>query len=70
MSIAAGQGKLTRAVKDLQVSWRETQTHWTDDVARRLDSEHIEPLTADARGAIEAIGQMGQSLLNMKKDCE
>ena len=70
MSIAAGQGKLTRAVKELQVSWRETQANWHDNVSRRLESDHLEPLAADTRAAIEAIGQMGQSLMSMKKDCE
>ena len=70
MSIAAGQGKLTRALKNLELNWRETQAHWNDDVSRRVEADHIQPLAADTRASIEAIGQMGQSLLTMKKDCE
>ncbi len=70
MSIAAGQGKLTRAIKNLELNWREAQAQWNDDVARRLGADHVEPLANDSRAAIEAIGQMGQSLLKMKKDCE
>ncbi len=70
MSISAGQGRLAKGLKALRADFAELRRYWNDEVAEQFARNHIDPLALTTRGSIESMGQMGQLLDKMRRECE
>ncbi len=70
MSVGSGHAKLKRAARDLTSEWREVNRYWRDEVSRRFEKEHLEPILAKLRSAVEAMGHMDAVVNQARRDCE
>lgn len=70
MSVSSGQGRLGKAIKDLEADFAEVRRYWNDDVADQFEKNHLAPLVLTGRSAVEAMGHIEQLLLKMKRDCQ
>ncbi|MCB9852343.1 MAG: hypothetical protein H6819_04545 [Phycisphaerales bacterium] len=70
MSVSSGQGRLGKAIKDLQSEFAELRRYWNDDVVEQFEKNHLAPLVLTGRSAVEAMGHIEHLLLKMKRDCE
>ncbi len=69
MSVSTGQAKLKEAGKELAARWAEARGYWHDDVARRFETEFVEPLLAALRDAQEAMSRMDAVVEQVRRDC-
>jgi hypothetical protein len=70
VSVSSGQGRLGKAIKELQADFADLKRYWNDDVADAFEKNHIAPLVLNGRAAVEAMGHIEHLLLKMKRDCE
>jgi hypothetical protein len=70
MSVKSSRGSLAKAVRDLHVSWHQTQNYWRDDKAKEFDEKYITPLPDAINSASSIIEELDQILTKIKRDCE
>lgn len=70
MSVSVGQSRLAKVMKELRADFAEVRRYWSDEVAEQFEKNHIEPLALTTRNAVESLGQMGQILDKMKRECQ
>ncbi|HPF39304.1 MAG TPA: hypothetical protein P5081_01070 [Phycisphaerae bacterium] len=70
MSVSSGQGRLGKAIKDLQADYADLRRYWNDDVAEQFEKNHLRPLFLTGKSAIEAMGHIEHLLIKMRRDCE
>ena len=70
MSARVGMAKLNRSQKDLLARWDHTQTHWKDEVSRRIEQKTLEPLAADVWQVVAAMAQIAAVLQQVRRDCD
>lgn len=70
MSLHGEQAKLNDAMKKLDAAWRRAREDWRDEVARRFEAEHIQPLIAHTRAAVSAIAPLEETLQKAQRECE
>jgi len=69
LSLSTGQAKLKEAGRELAARWGETRGCWHDEVARRFETEFVEPLLAALRDAQEAMSRMDAVVEQVRHDC-
>ena len=69
MSLHSGRTKLSDAMKNLERNWARAREDWRDEVAQRIEAEHIEPLIRRARAALSALGPLDEAVQRAKRDC-
>ena len=69
MSLYSGRTKLSDGMKDLQRQWERAREDWHDEVAQRIEAEHIEPLLDRTRAALAAIGPLEEAIQRAKREC-
>lgn len=62
-------GSLKFAIRDLRSRWDDTREVWSDEVARRFQEQHIEPLDPVVQNALKAIDRLGQVLVQAYEAC-
>jgi len=70
VSVKSSRGQLAKAVRDLHVSWRQTQNYWRDAKAREFDEKYIAPLPDAINSASSIIDELDQILTKIRRDCE
>ncbi len=70
MSIETGQSVLNHSLKELYARWAVTQQSWRDETSRAFEANHLAPLEANTRKAVEAMSQMATILNRLRRDCE
>ena len=69
MNYGDGMSLLQNATKKLKTSWQASEDGWNDQVRDRFESEHLEPLIADIKRAVTAMGIMSEFIARMKQEC-
>lgn len=69
MGVYTAGTQLTKAAKQLEERWREAQMAWDDPVSRRFEEQYLQPLYADLKTALSAMGQMAALLERIRRDC-
>ena len=69
MSVGTGHAKLKRAGRELLAEWDLVSRTWRDEVGRRFEKEHLEPILARIRAAGEAMGHMDGVINSVRRDC-
>lgn len=70
MSLGAGRGMLTDAVRGLSREWRRCRESWDDRTAERFETEFIAPVEPAARHALEAMERLGVACDEARRACE
>jgi hypothetical protein len=70
MGMHEGRARLGKTVKELQMRWHETRTHWNDSTAKGFEIQHLVNMDLDAKQAANAMDSMIQVLQQIKRDCE
>lgn len=69
MGIGSSQAILSRAGKNLLISWSEVVTTWRDDNRRQFEQEYISPLKAELRKTELAMAHMSTMITRARNDC-
>ena len=69
MSIGVGRAKLLGATKELKLRWEKAKVHWSDDKARQLQEEFLEPLERTVKSAVSAIERVSGVVEKARRDC-
>ncbi|MFN9718480.1 MAG: hypothetical protein ACK58L_07295 [Planctomycetota bacterium] len=61
--------RLEDALKQLQMSWRETREHWNDPISQKVEDEYLVPLQGQIRSMLDAVGKMSLLMRKAEQDC-
>ena len=70
MSLSAGTGKLSFALKTLRAHWDTTQGEWRDEVRRDFEENCLKPIEQEILVTINAISNLDQTLTKALQVCE
>jgi len=70
MSVSAGKGVLTDAVKLLHRAWNRCKASWTDHAAERFEKDFIDPVEPAARRACDAMDRLQSACDEARRACE
>jgi hypothetical protein len=70
MSILATKARLAGLHKQLQSSWAETQSSWSDDKAREFHERYMADLTAEVEKTLVAMDGLEDLMRKVKDECE
>jgi hypothetical protein len=70
MGMTDGRARLSKSMKELMLRWAEARMQWDDAAARAFEARFLTPLEMDSRQAVGAMDQMGQTLQQLRRDCE
>ena len=59
-----------KAVRDLNVSWRQTKNFWMDAKALEFQEKYISPLPDAVNSASSIIEDLDKILTKIRRDCE
>ena len=59
-----------KAVRDLNVSWRQTKNFWMDSKALEFQEKYIAPLPDAVNSASSIIEDLDKILTKIRRDCE
>jgi hypothetical protein len=68
--LATGASRIRNALKELETVWNETSSEWNDAVSRRFHEQHLQPIVAPVKLALDAISRMSLLLDEVERDCE
>ena len=69
MSVGVGRAKLIGATKELMLRWDKARQHWSDDQARTMQDEFLEPLERTVKSAVSAIERVAQVVERARREC-
>jgi hypothetical protein len=69
MSLNAGAGKLSFALKTLRTRWDNTQLHWKDEVRDEFDENHLKLIEEEVMATLNATNVLSQLLLKAQQEC-
>ena len=69
-SLIDGAGQLKSTTDRLEEVWSVTRSVWNDEVSRRLEEDHIEPLFSQVRTTLDAITRLNSVLTTACRDCQ
>lgn len=70
MSMSASKSMVADAAKQLIDAWRIARRDWDDDVARKFESEFLQPISPRVRGTVAAIDKLAALATRAERDCE
>ena len=70
MSLSAGTGKLSFALKTLRACWDSTQGEWSDEVRQDFEENYLKPIEQEVLATINAISNLDQTLTKALQVCE
>ena len=70
MSLSAGTGKLSFALKTLRVCWDSTQGEWNDDVRQDFEDNYLTPIEQELLATVNATSNLAQTLAKALQECE
>jgi len=68
--LISGLGRLQRAAAELREHWLAAKTHWTDQVSRDFEKDHLQHLPAQVTLAVAAVQQLADLLEQAEKELE
>jgi hypothetical protein len=70
MSLNAGAGKLSFALKTLRARWEQTQLYWKDEVRDDFERTYLAPVEEEIMATLNATNLLSQVLLTARQECE
>jgi hypothetical protein len=67
--MSAGSARLSHALKTLRERWDDTRGHWSDQVARDFEKNHLIPLDAQTSNAIRGMDKLSEVFNKLRNDC-
>jgi len=67
--MSAGSARLSHALKTLRERWDDTRGHWSDQVARDFEKNHLIPLDAQSGNAIRGMDKLSEVINKLRNDC-
>jgi hypothetical protein len=68
-NVMAGASRLKHAIRTLQERWLATEATWNDDVRRRFEERHVQPLDPAITAALIGMQKMAEVLDQVRRDC-
>jgi len=68
--LATGASRIRHALKELETAWNQASSEWKDAVSRRFNEQHMQPIIAPVKLALDAINRMSLLLDEVERDCE
>jgi len=65
-----GAAHLRDATEELQLAWQHVTEHWDDSVSQNFCQQHLEPIGPSMKMSLDSIGQIGQFIQQMQRECE
>jgi hypothetical protein len=65
-----GAAHMRDATEELLLAWQQTTEHWNDSVSQKFCQQYLEPLGPSMKLSLDSIGQIGQSIQQMQRECE
>ncbi len=65
----AGSHRLAQCFRLLRDEWRITEETWGDEVRRRFEERHLNPLESAVDSAVHGIQAMAEVLEQVRRDC-
>jgi hypothetical protein len=69
MSLNAGAGKLSFALKTLRTRWDHTQLYWKDEVRDEFEANHLKLIEDEVMATLNATNVLSQILLKAEQEC-
>jgi hypothetical protein len=69
MSLSAGAGKLSFALRTLRTRWDSTQLQWTDEVRHEFEENYLKPVEQEVMATLNATNVLSQILLKAQQEC-
>ena len=69
MSLSAGAGKLSFALKTLRAHWESTQLRWKDDVRHEFEENYLRPIEEELMATLNATNLLSQVLHRAQQEC-
>ena len=69
MSVGDGTALLHNAFKKFHERWDDTRDAWSDAARERFEKEHLEPVAAEVKQALTALGMLEEMVTRMRRDC-
>ena len=70
IDLFTGAAHLRDATEELQSAWQQTTEDWNDPVSRKFCQRYLDPIGPSMKMSLDAIGQMGQMIQQMQRECE
>ncbi len=68
--LTSGLGRLKHAAAELREQWLAAKSHWTDQVSRDFEKNHLQQLPSQIMLAVAAVQQLAELLEQAEKDLE
>jgi len=68
--LVSGLGRLKHAAAELREQWLAAKTHWTDQVSRDFEKNHLQHLPGQVTLAVAAVQQLAELLEQAEKELE
>jgi len=67
--MSASSARLNHSLSTLRERWEETKSHWSDQVARDFEKNHLAPLESQSNSAIRGMEKLSEVLNRLKHEC-
>jgi hypothetical protein len=67
--MSTGSARLTHALKTLRERWEGTKEHWSDQVARDFEKNHLIPLETQSNNAARGMEKLAEIFAKLRHDC-
>ena len=68
--LVSGLGRLKHAAAELREQWLAAKAHWTDQVSRDFEKNHLQQLPGQITLAVAAVQQLAELLEQAERDLE
>ena len=68
--LISGLGRLKHAASELKECWLAAKDHWTDQVSRDFEKNHLQHLPAQVTLAVAAVQELSELLEQAEKELE
>ncbi len=70
MSSRESAANLVQALKDLNLRWLETKTHWHDIKSQQFEREYLEDLPDHIQRTMSVMQEIDVLIKRIRNDCE
>ena len=67
--LSSGTGQLNHAMSKLKQHWTDAKPFWNDDVSRKFQEQHLQPIPAELQSLLLAVESYSQVIAQAERDC-
>jgi hypothetical protein len=68
--LETGSTRIRQAFEQLQLAWEDATAEWDDSAAEAFRAEHLDPVGAIVKNALDAVGRMRSLLHEAQRELE